>query len=321
MYDADDVERLWQMDLPPSDKRFLLSALVEETIRTFGSRVVLVGGSATEIYTMSNYATSDIDMVAGNFEAVAQAMAQLGFVKEGRVWGFPDSGFTLDFPDDMLDGSWEKIVHLQTEFGKLAVIGVEDILIDRICRMVYWGNDETNVSHDDSSFVKTDEVIFYIMASYREKIDWTYLKQRAMDCGIEHTLSHFLKNYRRIFGQVSDQNPKRANLENSEEAISYMKSWLSQKFEKPKKDATPRKIFGYYAQVILRRKEKWEKAYDEMLACALYKDGYPLATIQKVLAHSPRYLGLSRLEKSLKADVFCKELKLKCLKKKEKDAR
>lgn len=78
-----------------------LAAIVAEHLHAHGIEVVLVGGLAVEIYTENLYLTKDIDMVNTNYQPTAkikQAMLELSFTKNSRVFVNATTKITVEFP-------------------------------------------------------------------------------------------------------------------------------------------------------------------------------------------------------------------------------
>lgn len=104
-----------------------------------GVRAVLCGGSAAEIYVPQAYQSGDVDFIAQWFvdsEKIDAAVAEIGFMKKGRIYVCADNPVTLDFPSDDLM-IWDEavtafdtlqedglVLHVQTPF---------DTVRDRLC--------------------------------------------------------------------------------------------------------------------------------------------------------------------------------------------
>ena len=69
----------------------------------------------------------------------------------------------IEIPDDVLAGSEEKITQVEIGGLNVYIIGVEDLIIDRVNAYVHWR------SIDDGDWAKE------LMALYRQEIDWDYL--------------------------------------------------------------------------------------------------------------------------------------------------
>ena len=100
----------------------ILTELLEPVSRIDGYPIV-VGGLSVEIYTQSDYTTRDIDFVTSSSDALSKLLLQIGFKKEGRIYYHEDIEVVVDIVSSALEGSYEKVVHLQLEDGsKIYVI-------------------------------------------------------------------------------------------------------------------------------------------------------------------------------------------------------
>ena len=116
------------------------TAIFTIIMESYGIMPVVVGGLAVEIYTRGQYTTLDIDMVMHNRELAGEALARLGFIQEGRHWYHEELEVAIEIPNDVLEGAdREKIIKIHLPSGKyLYVIGIEDIIMDRLRACVHW---------------------------------------------------------------------------------------------------------------------------------------------------------------------------------------
>lgn len=121
-----------------------LAAVVAENLQNHGVDVVLVGGLAVEIYTENLYLTKDIDMVNTNYSTIDtlhNAMAGLGFYKQGRVYVNDTTDITVEFPPGPLsvgDTLIKKITHQQVANKRIPILTLEDVIKDRLAAYVHW---------------------------------------------------------------------------------------------------------------------------------------------------------------------------------------
>lgn len=115
-------------------------AIFTELMEPYGIKPVIVGGLAVEIYTRSQYTTQDIDLILARRDLADKIFLQLGFTKEGRHWFHPEIDVSIEIPGDALvDADEKKIIKLHLPSGKhVYVIGIEDIILDRLRACVYW---------------------------------------------------------------------------------------------------------------------------------------------------------------------------------------
>ncbi len=115
-----------------------VSAMITELLAEHNIRPIIVGGLGVEIYTMNGYTTYDIDFVMPKNDYFLQVMNELGFHKLGKDWIHHDLGISVEVPSEELAGDLEKIVEVQLESRKIYVIGIEDLIIDRLRAAVHW---------------------------------------------------------------------------------------------------------------------------------------------------------------------------------------
>jgi len=104
---------------------------------------VVVGGHAVEFYTAGSYATVDIDL-AGASEPVGQVLDAWGFEREGRHWYDEKLGLLVEVPGSSL-GPKEKQHAVALRMGSITahIIGIEDLVIDRLAACAHWKHTES----------------------------------------------------------------------------------------------------------------------------------------------------------------------------------
>ncbi|HAI21701.1 MAG TPA: hypothetical protein DCM14_07405 [Clostridiales bacterium UBA8153] len=114
-------------------------AVVTAACQAEGYHPVIVGGHAVSIYTRGDYATRDIDLVAP--DSIAGILADLGFSRgrEDRHWYHDELNLALEVPSCHLAGDSGRVVKLNLDGGgAVFLIGVEDLILDRLRACVYW---------------------------------------------------------------------------------------------------------------------------------------------------------------------------------------
>ncbi len=147
---------------------YVMSVLTRE-LEERGVVPVVIGGAAVEFYTRDWYATGDIDLAIdkGKRNEFGEVMDAFGFKKEGRMWVREDLGLYIEIPGDKEDISEEKLTEVTTSEGHAFVIGLEDIIFDRIQAAEHWE------SQSDK------EQAIRMGASFYEDIDWPYLRKKC----------------------------------------------------------------------------------------------------------------------------------------------
>ncbi len=116
------------------------AAIITGLMTDHGIKPVVVGGLAVEIYTRGHYTTLDIDLVTKGREIAGDIFRRLGFLREGRHWYHSELEVAIEILDSVLQGADEKkIIMLELPSGRyLYVIGIEDIILDRLRACVHW---------------------------------------------------------------------------------------------------------------------------------------------------------------------------------------
>lgn len=159
-------------------KRLLLVGLLTKELEPRGIKPIIVGGQAVEFYTAGGYATRDIDLVSPRADEIDSILSKWGFSKEGRFWFNDDLGISIEVPEAVLAGDMDKVTVVEIDSLKVYIIGIEDIIIDRMNAFVHWK------SSDDRTWAKE------LMMLYKDDIDWNYLEKRAAE---EETLEETKK--------------------------------------------------------------------------------------------------------------------------------
>jgi hypothetical protein len=163
----------------PDRLRRRLSALGALTARLepHGIEPILVGGCAMEVYTDGGYATADVDLALPAGPEVDRAFDDLGFQKRGRFWVRPELDLYFEAPAPAgLPGETAPRTELDIDGLRVVVLGVEDLLIDRLRAWVHWKSEE------DGRWTRR------LAALYAEKLDWEYLRSRASNEGERQAL-------------------------------------------------------------------------------------------------------------------------------------
>lgn len=166
---------------------FVASVITEAFVVLGRTPPTVVGGLAVETYTGGGYTTLDVDMIAADDALVAQVMGALGFHRKRghRHYEHPNLDAFVEFPPGPLEGSKDKIARIVLDTGgELYVIGIEDIIIDRISAYVHWDKRSEN-SADAAQAV-------LLMVAQRERIDDEYLRRAAEERGLSEGLADIL---------------------------------------------------------------------------------------------------------------------------------
>lgn len=153
------------------EKLIHTAAIITELLLPHGIRPIIVGGLSVEIYTLNGYTTQDIDFVLNGYDLASEVFASLGFVKLGKNWVRADLGVSVEIPSNFLTGDYDKITELAVADKAVYVIGIEDIILDRLRAAVHWKSGESR------------EWGYRMLLMYFEELDLEYIQGR-----FEHSL-------------------------------------------------------------------------------------------------------------------------------------
>ena len=133
-----------------------------------------------EFYTGGDYATVDIDLV-GASEPLAEVLGRWGFVRQGRHWIDESLGLVVEAPGSRLsDDEQAHVASVQIGDDVALVLGIEDLIIDRLNAAVHWGDDESLLWAESLIDVSDDP-------------DLDYLRRRASEEGVSEALETVLE--------------------------------------------------------------------------------------------------------------------------------
>ena len=156
-------------DVPdPRRRRLLALGLLTRQLSAHGIEPILVGGGALEFYTAGGYATKDMDLALPVAPEVDDAFAALGFEKEGRYWYQAELDLLFEAPAPAgLPGEDAPRTEVEIDGLRVVIIGIEDLLIDRLRAWVHWNSDE------DGRWTRRLALL------YPDRIDWGYVRERT----------------------------------------------------------------------------------------------------------------------------------------------
>jgi len=152
----------------PARRRLLALGLVADRLAEEGIEPILVGGAAMEFYTAGGYSTGDVDLALPLGPPVDRAFAELGFRKQGRFWVREDLDLLFEAPAPAgLPGETAPRTVVELEGLRIVVIGVEDLLLDRLRAAVHWRSEE------DQRWARRLGLL------YADRLDRAYLREKT----------------------------------------------------------------------------------------------------------------------------------------------
>jgi hypothetical protein len=178
MTSADDVGRILRSTPNRYDRILNFAALLAQES---GSDVVVVGGSAIEIYTKGGYVSDDIDIRAER-EPVRRALTRWKFKDEGRLWTRTDWKIAVDVVGNRYTGDPYRATTAATPYGPVQIAVVEDLFVKRLASAKHW---QVRAALDEADLLWQD---------YSDKMDVAYLDRQAAVYKVADLLAVFRKN-------------------------------------------------------------------------------------------------------------------------------
>lgn len=125
-----------------TERKLAVAAVVHQAVQPLGFRAVVIGGLAVEFWTQSEYTTADIDLYLPHSPAIDDALAGLGFTKQGRHWVLEGHDVFVEAPASVPRES-EEVYEVALATGAVAIVlAVEDVIVDRLHQFVAGGHSD-----------------------------------------------------------------------------------------------------------------------------------------------------------------------------------
>ncbi len=153
-------------------RHLLVAAALREVLAI---EPVVVGGTAEEFHSGAPYHETDLDVCGWLREGEPKLLRTLGFRKRGRHWFHDASKVAVEFPESRIGGDEARIERFRIRGGTFAVIGVDDLYVDRLR--------QATATLDEGSFEWSSALA--VAAGGFDRIDRRYVLRRIRD--IERT--------------------------------------------------------------------------------------------------------------------------------------
>lgn len=163
-----ELQRIASIENLVDRKMYFMGLLTREAEKR-GVRPIVVGGSAVDFYTEGIFPSYDIDLV-GSREIIGEILEKtFNFKPIGRHWVNEQIGLFIEIPGTHPAGDIDKIVTIRIEDLTVYVLGLEDLIMDRIRACVYWK------SQTDCAQAR------FMIGQYQNRLDLRYLEKIARD--------------------------------------------------------------------------------------------------------------------------------------------
>lgn len=180
------IEKIRQTE-SPLKRQLLMVALITNLLKEKGKEApVIIGGCALSYYSREVYFTADIDLAYADREALDDVLKGIRFAKRGRYWINEDLKIVVEVPASVLVDEESPIEIAELGEGlQCRIIGIEDLLIDRLNACKYWKS-ETDC-----------EMVELLLKRYNKELDWGYFEKKAARPE-NNTMSELLELKKRI---------------------------------------------------------------------------------------------------------------------------
>ena len=165
--------------MDPLTKRLYLGSIISAAFKDEGFDIILVGGSAVEFYTAGGYMTGDADFHVYANADKERVMHELGFEGNSRNYSLGDQ--YIEFVSDKFSGNRNRVITQKCAYGYVKIIGLEDILLDRIA---------VSGNHFEQVLKPSAEWAVSLMYSHFHEIDWKYVKEKTVEDGSRKEFKH-----------------------------------------------------------------------------------------------------------------------------------
>jgi hypothetical protein len=153
----------------------LLLGYLGDRLSKEGVSIYLVGGQAVEAYSAGTFTTGDMDITTTDRPKTERALVRMGFTVEGMVWLNAKLGAAMHIVGTYPSRT-ERARVIEVGQYRVNVVGVEDLIIDRLAAAKYWKSQ------------RDAEQATVLYRGFRVTIDLDYLRKRASEEGVEDIL-------------------------------------------------------------------------------------------------------------------------------------
>lgn len=160
-------------------KKLLFLGFINKYLNKKNSKLIILGGFAVQFYTAGEYLTRDVDIACDNKDTLQDIFNALQFKQVGRHYFSDELNLAIEIPTSTIaQAQQERLKIIEIEGYKVLILGIEDIIIDRLCAFTHWQ------SLEDGRLAK--EMLFL----HFDKIDWQYLAAIAKTEHVDSNLQN-----------------------------------------------------------------------------------------------------------------------------------
>ena len=134
-YSKPEFDRAMERAQNSADRTLCIGAMLA---RSIGEEVIVVGGSAVDIYATGRQPCLDVDLVAPVSPA-REVIETWGFERtKGQVWRREEIATDIDLVGRNFTGNPRKARTFTTPYGAVLVAAVEDLIAKRLSELKHW---------------------------------------------------------------------------------------------------------------------------------------------------------------------------------------
>jgi hypothetical protein len=160
-----------------------LAFIVGKALKDCSIDAVLVGGAVVSIYSDNKYESSDLDFISSDsVKSIEDALAKIGFKKNGRYFEHDDTEFFVEFPPSPVSIGNHIVKEfnvLENEKGSLKLLPPTYSVMDRLAGFYFWND-----------WQSLDQAILIAKC---QKIDFSKIKQWSQEEGELEKYEMFLQ--------------------------------------------------------------------------------------------------------------------------------
>jgi hypothetical protein len=160
----EEAGRLVLAETSPDRRLRIFTALLTSESALGIDGLMVVGGSAIEIYTQGSYVSGDVDYVTASREKAAGVLTRWTFRDEGKWFSKKAWALFIDLMETRGTGSRRLTRVITTSVGPFRIAAIEDLLIKRVREAVNWQDRE-------EAF---DQAV--LLARHADQVDWEYVE-------------------------------------------------------------------------------------------------------------------------------------------------
>lgn len=160
-------------------RKLNFAAFLADRLNRNGVDIVLVGGSAVEVYTNGDFPTGDMDFDVSNLDKAVQLLKSLGFKKTEPLWYNKDLDIAVDISAKGYSGDPAKLRIIKVRNYRLKVAGVEDLIINRLYSAKFWKSGPQRDLEEATALIRI----------FRGRLDDDYLTLLAKKNDVEDALA------------------------------------------------------------------------------------------------------------------------------------